>query len=108
MRRRWFVFVLAGVVGLVGAGNASATPSVSISGPASLAVGATGVYNIVVTSDVGLTSASINVSIGGNAVISAFTNTPPAALSAVTFQVTPPIPNGTSAGAWGGIATGGA
>jgi len=107
MRRRWFVFVLAGVVGLVGAGNASATPSVSIGGPASLAVGATGVYNIILVNDTNLAAATVMIGLSNtSALITAALDTPPVPLGIVLFQVMPPIPNGTSAGAYGGLAPG--
>src|SRR5262249_53392206 len=105
MRRLFRLAMVIGWLGLGGhAGNAGATLSIDLSGPTSLPLGGTGSYDIILTTDTDLFAATVMIGLSNNrALITAASNTPPAPLGPVPFQVTPPIPNGTQVGAYGGL-----
>ena len=105
MRRLFRLAMVIGWLGLGGhAGNAGATLSIDLSGPTSLPLGGTGSYDIILTTDTGLVAATVMVGLSNtNALITGASNTPPVHFASVPFAITPPAPNGTQVGAYGGL-----
>jgi len=113
MRR---LLALAMVAGLFGSGSyavdAEAAPVLSLvwQGSNSVTPGGSATLNVVLNSDVDLSAATIMVGIadasGTAPKITAATNTPPPSLGSVQFNISPPAPNGSTVGAFGGLSLG--